>query len=1815
MSQTVDSKVVELSFNNQQFEQGCQQSMSTLDKLKQSLRFDGVSKGMDTINSAVKGVNMDSLGGAIETVRSKFSALDVMAMTVLSNITNRAVNAGRALVDSFTTKPIRDGFAEYELKMDSVQTIMAGTGASVETVNRYLNELNTYSDKTIYSFKDMTSSIGKFTNAGVELGTAVSAIQGIANEAARSGANANEASRAMYNFSQALSTGSVKLIDWKSIENANMATVEFKQQLIDTAVALGTVVKEGDAYKTTTANMQGKVSEAFTATSSFNDSLAHQWMTADVLTQTLSNYAQNVEEMTASEREAYHNKLMDIYKDEEKVAAIEKLGVASSKAATEVKTFSMMMDALKEAAGSGWAQTFELIFGNLEEAKALWTSVNNVVSGFIDSTSDARNNALQEWKDLGGRGKIIYGLSNIFKSLGAVLSSVKEAFSEVFPPITGKQLAKLSISFVQLTTRMRIGEETVKSIKDTFKGIFSAFSLFGDIVGAVLGQLTPIIPIIVSLASKILQVSGIIGSLVTKYVEWVKQNDLVSKKIESLKQTASDAFANIKERASEAYSSLSEFANAHLPMDKILGIRDAIVECIKSLTKYFKYVADGSFSIGNASKVVSILIGNMVNKIKEVLGISSEGKKTFNDMFSPFVGGVWGKVVSAFSFLKGAFSNIIGGLSSIKDTLWPSIEQMGGMLKEGLGNIVSGLMDSISGLGNQDLSTALGLAELAIIFSKLNPLFEEFKTAISNLFGSNNPLEKVTSLIDSFKGGFSSLVGGITDSLSGFQDKLKAESLRSLAISVAILAGSLFVLSTVPTDKLLNACAAMMLITYQLKGLMTALGATLKLSGADAKGFKSIGLGLALAAVGVLVLASAVKKMSDLSWEELARGLTGVLVTIGGLIIASRYINTQSKGMIKSAVAMVVLSFAVKSLAKGVAAFGDIPFETLINGIIGIGAVMLELSGTMLIMGEAKHVVKSAVSLILVAKALKGFVEVIGGLGGMNFDQLAQGIIAIGAVMLELSLAMMAIGESKHVISSALSMIIVAKALKSFVEVISNLGGMSLDELAQGIIGIGGALLTISLGLILMEGTLAGSAALLIASVALNALVPVIKSLGGMSTEQILKSLIVLAGAFAILGVAGLALGPLIPVILGLSAAMLLFSAAIALLGVGLIAVSIGFSSLGVSAAAGIAGVMLAITSFINGIAASASAIANAATLLIMAFLNSINAVVPALVNVGLNIVASILSGIANNIGPIVVAAVLIITNFINAIAQLLPVIIQAGFNLILAFINGIANGIRDNTDAVLGAVSNLVSAIVEFFLQALADIASTIPVIGDDISAGLEEARTKVNETLAPEEGQATGEKYGTAIGTGFSNTSEFLNTTVDDMLNGPVEKLKNSSSQNETYGKEFMHSYAKGVQEGGGEATTAVDNTAQKILSSVQSASTESSAAGEDLMKNWTASTEGMAPEVQNSMQNLISSATEGAVDSVDFSGITGDKGGDIVSGLASSVDGSSGEFNTSMINLASTGEEGFDSKLGIASPSKVMAQKGTYITAGLAQGVRQGQSSVNSAFRQMATLAITSMQQQIPRFRAAGVKAGSMFASGIRGSVSTISAAARSAVSGAASELSGGYDDAYRAGKNVGDGYADGIRSKVSAVRSAAKDLSRAGQTSTSKSDDAHSPSRVYRKFGNFVGDGYILGIKDRIRGVGNIAKEMSQGAIKATETPLRHIDAILGGAMDVDPVIKPVMDLSNIREGAGLIDSLMPNSSVGLSFAAAGAVRGANLRMTNDDVVAAVNELKSELKNMPKGDNITNVNGVTYDDGSNVASTVGSLIKAVRMERRI
>lgn len=407
MSKTVDERVVEMRFDNANFEKNVQTSMSTLDKLKKSLNLSGASKGLENIGEAAKKVRFDGMIEGIETVNARFSYLQGAIQHQINNIVDTCVGAGKKIVSALTIDPVKSGFAEYETQINAVQTILANTqkeGTNVKIVNNALDELNRYADKTIYNFTEMTRNIGTFTAAGVKLDTSVSAIQGIANLAAISGSTSQQASTAMYQLSQAIASGTVKLMDWNSVVNAGMGGQVFQDALIRTSEHLQTGAKA-----------------AIAAEGSFRESLSTGWLTTEVLTETLDQFSTAAE--SQQEYEAAVKKFLDQGYTQEEAKQMADMARTAGEAATKVKTFSQLIDTLKEALGSGWTESWRIIIGDFEEAKALWTSISDVISNFINKSSEARNALLKS-----AMGK---SFSDLSKKITGIVEPAKKAADTV----------------------------------------------------------------------------------------------------------------------------------------------------------------------------------------------------------------------------------------------------------------------------------------------------------------------------------------------------------------------------------------------------------------------------------------------------------------------------------------------------------------------------------------------------------------------------------------------------------------------------------------------------------------------------------------------------------------------------------------------------------------------------------------------------------------------------------------------------------------------------------------------------------------------------------------------------------------------------------------------------------------------------------------------------------------------------------------------------------------------------------------------------------------------------------------------------------------------------------------------------------------------------------------------------------------------------------------------------------------------------------------------------------------------------------------
>lgn len=1356
MSTTVDQRVVEMRFDNKQFENNIQTSLSSIDKLKKSLNMDGATKGLESVEKASGKINLSGLSNAVETVNAKFSALEVMAITALANITNSAVNAGRSIVSALTIDPIKTGFQEYETQINAVQTILANTsskGTTLDQVNNALDELNHYADMTIYNFTEMTRNIGTFTAAGVDLDTSVSAIKGIANLAAVSGSNSQQASTAMYQLSQALAAGTVKLQDWNSVVNAGMGGQVFQDALKETArvhgIAIDDMIKD-----------EG----------SFRETLQKGWLTSDILTETLSKFTGDLNE----------EQLRTMGYSEEQIASIIKMGQTANDAATKVKTFSQLFDTLKEAAQSGWTQSWEIIVGDFEEAKELLTEMSDTFSAIINSSADARNSMLQGWKDLGGRTALIEAARNAFEGVLSIIKPVKEAFREIFPPMTAQQLYNITDALRNLTAHLKLSNTNSENLKRTFKGLFAVIDIVKQAFIAVAKGVGSLLGGTGDLASSILSVTARFGDWLAKLDETIKKTDIFNVAIQTVIKYIKTGVAVATDLIDKAVDAVTRFANA-----------------IKQ-----------KYDTGGFAAIHSVL--ERVHTRMSEVGEAADGMRSGVEIAI----GAMGKALENSKFLQAL------------QTLWDGVKTIGTGIAKAMKTLASGFVEDISDVNFSSVFDVLSGISLAGIAVGINKFLKGITDAVSD----------VTKLTDQIKG----ILDSVRGCFEAYQTQLKAGTLIKIASAIAILTGAIVVLSLIDSAKLASSITA---LTVLFAELMTSMAIFTKISGDLKNAGKTATIMLGLS-VSVLILASALKKIASLSWNEIAKGLTGITVISGVLAGVAKVISKDEKTIAKGAFNLIFLATAVKILASACKDISQLSWSELAKGLTGVGVLMAEIAlflntakfsgkavstatgilvlsaaikvlasackdfgsmqwseigkgltsiGILLteiaaftnLTGNAKHVVSTGVALIAIAGAMKIMASAVQDFGSMQWDEIGRGLTVMAGALAEITLAVNLM--PKNMVSTGVGLIAVASALTILSNVLSSMGNFTWEEIAKGLVTMGGALAELSIALNLMNGTLAGSAALLIASASLAVLAPVLSILGAMSWEAIAKGLVSLAGAFAIIGVAGAVLSPIIPSILALAGAFTLIGVGVAATGAGLLAAGLGLQALAIGltaiAAAGTAGatalvaalaviitgvadlipavlVKLAegIAQFCVALAGAAPQILESLVVIITACLAAISNVVPQLVEVLVtllvttlqtlaehtpeivqavfDILIACLQGIANNIGMVVQTAIDIVLNFIDGIAQKLPDVIQSGVNLLLSFIEGIISAIDNNSERLANDIRNLFKALIRAAVLVLTGGVVDIKEVGSKIMnsgliSGIKEKLSNLNETV----------------------------------------------------------------------------------------------------------------------------------------------------------------------------------------------------------------------------------------------------------------------------------------------------------------------------------------------------------------------------------------------------------------------------------------------------------------------------------------------------
>ena len=1172
MGTTVDNRVVEMQFDNKQFESGVHTTLDSLKKLREGLKLGNAVKGFDELDRASKKVSLNPLINSADIVTRRLSTLGIIGMTALQNITNSAITTGKRIVSALTIDPVKSGFQEYETQINAVQTILANTeskGSTLKDVNAALDELNHYADMTIYNFTEMTRNIGTFTAAGVDLDTSVAAIKGIANLAAVSGSTSQQASMAMYQLSQAIASGTVKLMDWNSVVNAGMGGQVFQDALKETARVHGVAIdamieKEG----------------------SFRETLKDGWLTSEVLTETLSKFTGDLTE----------SQLKSMGYTDEQIAGIVKMGQTASDAATKVKTFSQLFDTLKEAAQSGWTESWETIIGDFDQAKTTLTKVSDTLGAIIQASSDARNNLLKG--ALGGRTVTAEQFDQLLKESGigykALTQMLKNAAREHGIDIDQMILdnGNFRDSLKEQWLTADILEESMKKLGTTTSDYTVAA---GDTLSAIaqkcgitveeLAKLNDISDVNVINVGQVLKISD---ALETSIDLTDKQQSSFKNLIETLNgPTGRDKFI---ESISNAWSGLTTILNSvhdayrdvfptitveqlSAAIDKVhdfserLLVSDETASKVKRTFKgLFSILRVGTNVIGGLGKAGFTLLQKVLAGFNlDILDVAAN----IGDMLAEFESWVTQNslVSKGLDFLS---RKIVGGIKRIKN--WADEMQIAAKAQEYFAKIQNGILylfnnlDSIIPKAKEKLQGLWNDFEEIPQVQKAMTILSEYYQTIKNFAGGswNKAVAAVKEFIDSIRnmdyltlsdisdkfiemknklteavldmwneiGGFSGIAKSVRDTLGGVIDwifgKLQAFGSGATDIITKLIPSKkqvqTFLTLGLSAGAIASAIGIIRLATKLVTGIRKLLHPFMdtiqgmveaevyeKRMSAKQKGASAI----LMVAGSIYVIAMALEKIASINRDDLIKAG----ITIGAISLAFVAMDFYSKlsnkkfgtsslgnGALKMAVSLALIAYAIQSIpALGKETWSKL--ETLGIIITALAGVEIAISrfGGKHSTGAALSIVAIGASLILIVKALNGLVKM-----NSNPDELHNALIKLVEIMGALSLVIIATGKAGAASKgTALSIVAIPIALMLMVKALKALSKFDPNSVNvdQYITVMGSLIALMIVSRLAGKNAAAFGVGLLAISAALYVLLGAIAILGNMDQATLNKGL------------------------------------------------------------------------------------------------------------------------------------------------------------------------------------------------------------------------------------------------------------------------------------------------------------------------------------------------------------------------------------------------------------------------------------------------------------------------------------------------------------------------------------------------------------------------------------------------------------------------------------------------------------------------------------------------------------------------------------
>ncbi len=1277
------------------------------------------AKGILGIQTAVDNINMSNITKQMDSVTAKIEPMQAALAGMFAGLGQKAMAYGMTTMQNFT-QGLKDGFAEYETQINSVQTILANTqskGTNIDDVNKALAELNTYADQTIYNFSEMTRNIGTFTAAGVDLDTSVSAIKGIANLAAVSGSNSQQASTAMYQLSQALATGTVKLMDWNSVVNAGMGGEVFQDALIRTSERLGTGAKN-----------------YIEAEGSFRDSLQKGWLTADVLNETLK-------QMAGAYSEA---ELMQQGYTEAQAKEITQLANTATNAATKVKTFTQLMDTYKEAVGSGWTRIWQLMFGDFEEAQEGFSRLSDQLGKMVTESSNAREAVVKQWADLGGRKELFGFFSDAITMVQSWVKPIKEGFAEVFSGNMGQALYNFTKGLHDLVKALTLTGNGATALKNVAKAlatvlkivlevvklVASAFGLLFGVIGKIFGVISTLV---VKLGDLINYFKGLVDA--SKIVErvtnaWKSSLDGITLVLTTVGEAFTGFFQGVKQGFFGGGSGGGQsFINIPKILDNIGNGFKSFGDRVNQAGRNFRKAFEENFgSAAQIAEKVSTTIRNAIEAVKPVFNWIGDklgevgralkrffgdlsGQITLKNFLDLFNSGVLTMVLMNLNKITGAFKDFTG------------LFKMGKKLQKGIDDVLKGVSKSfssfesefsvgkIAAIAGSIFALSHALNELAALdASELAVGIGGLTTAFGSLVGTMAALGSLANMKKSKKDGAGNIIEETVFDFDGIRKLIPG--IIAISGSMLLLAKAASMLKGMKPEEIATIFGAMSAAILSIGGSVALMG-HIDTNAMNAVGanLMAVGKNFMLIAGGLLVMAIAVAKIASLKPDELARGLGtigGALVAVGGVMAGLGFLQGYGGSFDKIGATFLMIAGAIDLLVIPIGILGKMKLETLAKGLgaiaIGLGLISGALAGLGYLQGMGGSYLGVASAVMAMAGAINLLVVPIALLGHMSLATLAKGIGAVAFALGGMVAAMTYL--SKVGTKGAATLYMTAGAVVAFAGAVAimavpikMIGSMDLGGVIKGLIGLGGAMAAIvvaskQMGSVsnlkeVAVGIVAFAGAMMVMAVAF-------RMMGGISTEGLIKSLVgfsaTLLGLFYALKVLMPMMASSIPTWLAFTKGMALFGVGVLAFGAGLVALSAGVTALSGSITIVLEMIKVMLISFISFIpdllASLVSAITGALKVLV--------AGLPDLLTQLGEVLSIVTEFLIDQCPKLAEAAITLLDEVLKKVAAHAPSITESLVQILVASLNAISGHAPEITHAVGNVINAIFDAIIE---------------------------------------------------------------------------------------------------------------------------------------------------------------------------------------------------------------------------------------------------------------------------------------------------------------------------------------------------------------------------------------------------------------------------------------------------------------------------------------------------------------------------------------